>query len=136
MTELTEPNYATQSEVRQGMNEYLRTATDVPTELKTALDNAIIFDSLENVVNAAKAIWNAGADIDANLLLVGAAVMNWISMYRFFDIGQNGDALKMRLGMLRDAGIEGTWPEIANDPQRASTVPVMAPMLPLTAPQE
>ncbi|WP_294292731.1 hypothetical protein [uncultured Sphingomonas sp.] len=102
---------------RDAAIEYLSGAPDLSDDLRDATKSAIK-GRLPELVGFAQKVWDAGAAIDPALMILAAGLLHWIDMYSFFEIGSTDVAKRMRLGLLRDAGVEGTWPAAADDPAR------------------
>jgi hypothetical protein len=77
--------------------------------------------------------WGVGDDdtVGPELMKIAAGAFGVFATWRFFDIGQNGDSAKMRMALLRDAGVEAplgmVWPDPADDPAKSV---VVAPPVP------
>lgn len=111
---------------RQALNNF---AINRPEECPTAIFEAITSlptvdlvgwgDLLETIYRAPRGVGDADT-VGPILMQIAAGNLAWFAFNRSLLIGQNGDAAKMRLALMRDAGEpapEGlSWPDPADDP--------------------
>ena len=120
LTALDEPTFVNLTDVQMALlhaSRGLPKAT--PAELTTLLDETIAGGAIPpKLAVFVRAIWNADKKAPAQLKVVGARLAQFLADTRQGQFGKGGEASRIRLAFLRELGVEGAWPDPADDPAR------------------
>ena len=128
--------FTTTQEITAGLLTFVRNAPDdTPDAVMELVDAALTAGGRPpEVVRLVRAIWDAGADVSAEVLALGVRLIGWVQNYGQWGVAGGVTVVPaMATAMIRDLGVaaaEGTtWPDPADDPQRGEPEP-LAPTLP------
>lgn len=109
----------------------------IPDELRTKLRNLVgpTTSPVDAVVQGAELIYARKADLDPDLLCLGAGLALIAQQYNFHSLAENDRGSKMALAMMRDGNIEQptgmTYPDVENDPEPKPEFSAETPEAPL-----